>query len=176
MIADNRVFCSLTEEMSQPGNSLRGVVFGGNPPAGPRLKRLRESKSSTRVSTKSPATEKERDPSSQVAGANLPVARTGLMHPPPQRSPLAAQDGVIEVGNLAAAAPDVRIPVDPRALEKMLEAFRGTVYESASYAVSHYYNIREKELRAIETTSPVRVIESAMDMTLTVKCPLLLRL
>ena len=162
--------------MSQPGNSLRGVVFGGNPPAGPRLKRLRESKSSAGASTKSPAKEKEKAPPSQVAGANLPVARTGLMHPPPQRSPLAAQDGVIEVGNLAAAAPDVRIPVDPRALEKMPEAFRGTVYESASYAVNHFYNIREKELRAIETTSPVRVIESAMDMTLTVKCPLLLRL
>ena len=176
MIADNRVFCSLAEEMSQPGNSLRGIVFGGNPPAGPRLKRLRESKSSTGVSTKFPTTEKERDPSSQVAGPNLPVARTGLMHPPPQRSPLAAQDGVIEVGNLAAAAPDVRIPVDPRALEKMPEAFRGTVYESASYAISHFYNIREKELQAIETTSPVRVIESAMDMTLTVKCPFLLRL
>ena len=90
------------------------------------------------------------------------------MHPPPQRSPLAAQDGVIEVGNLAAAAPDVRILVDPRALEKMPEAFRGTVYESASYAVSHYYNIREKELRAIETMSLVGVLESSLGMAMTV--------
>ena len=79
----------------------------------------------------------------------------------------------MEAGTPAAAAPGVRIPVDPQDLNKIPEAFRGTVYESASYAVSHFYKLKEKELRAIETTSPVRVIESSMDMALTVRCSLL---
>ncbi|XP_062119977.1 uncharacterized protein LOC133834394 [Humulus lupulus] len=161
------MFLFLAEEMSQPEGSLRGVVFGGNPPAGPRLKRLRESKSSAGTSTKSPAKEKEKAPPSQGAGAILPVARTGPMPPPPQRSPLAVQDGVREIGNPATAVPDVRIPVDHQDLERMPEAFRGTVYESASYAVSHFYKLKERELRAIESTSPIRVMESSMDMTLT---------
>ena len=82
----------------------------------------------------------------------------------------------MEVGTPAVAAPGIRIPVDPQDLDKIPEAFRGTVYESASYAVSHFYKLKEKELRAIETTSPVRVIESSMDMTLTVSCPILVKL
>ena len=98
------------------------------------------------------------------------------MPPPPQRSPSATQDVVLEVGTPAVAAPDVRIPVDPQDLGKIPEAFRGTVYESASYAVNRFYKLKEMDLRAIETTSPVRVIESSMDMTLTVICPTLLKL
>ena len=98
------------------------------------------------------------------------------MPPPPQRSPSATQDVVMEVGTPAAVVPDVRISVDPQDLEKIPEAFRGMVYESASYAVSRFYKLKEMELRAIETTSPVRVIESSMDMTLTVSCPILLKL
>ena len=61
----------------------------------------------------------------------------------------------MEVGTPAVPAPGVRILVDPQDLDKIPEAFRGTVYESASYAVSHFYKLKEKELRAIETTSPV---------------------
>ena len=82
----------------------------------------------------------------------------------------------MEIGNPATAAPDVRIPVDPQDLEKMPEAFRGTVYESASYAVSHFYKLKERELWAIESTSPVRVMESSMDMTLSVNCSIPLKL
>ena len=82
----------------------------------------------------------------------------------------------MEVRTPAAVVPDVRISVDPQDLEKIPKAFRGTVYESASYAVNHFYKFKEKELRAIETLSPVHVIESSMDMTLTVSCPILLRL
>ena len=77
------------------------------------------------------------------------------MPPPPQRSPSATQDVVLEVGTPAVAAPGVRIPVDPQDLEKIPEAFRGTVYESASYAVGRFYKLKEKDLRAIEATSPV---------------------
>ena len=77
----------------------------------------------------------------------------------------------MEIGTPAVVAPDVRIPVDPQDLEKIPEAFRGTVYESANYAVNHIYKFTEKELRAIETLSPVGVMESSMSMTLTVSCP-----
>ena len=74
------------------------------------------------------------------------------------------------------AVSDVRIPVNPQDLEKIPEAFRGTVYESANYAVNHIYKFTEKELRAIETMSPVDVMDSSMSMTLTVSCPILLKL
>ena len=53
-------------------------------------------------------------------------------------------------------------------MEKIPEAFRGTVYESANYAVSHIYKFNEKELRAIETMSPVGVLESSLGMAMTV--------
>ena len=53
-------------------------------------------------------------------------------------------------------------------MEKIPEAFRGTVYESANYAVSHIYKFTEKELRAIETMSPVGVLESSLGMAMTV--------
>ena len=69
---------------------------------------------------------------------------------------------------MAIASSEVRIPVDPQDLEKIPEAFRGTVYESANYAVGHIYKFNEKELRAIETRSPVGVLESSLGMALTV--------
>ena len=128
------------------------------------------------VSAKSPAKEKEKTPPSQVAGAILPAAGAGHMPPPLQRPPSVTQDAVMEVGTPAAVAPGVRIPVDPQDLKNIPEAFRGTVYESASYAVGRFYKLKEKDLRAIEATSPVRVIESLMDMTLTVICPTLLKI
>ena len=77
------------------------------------------------------------------------------MPPPLQRLPPVTQDAAMEDGTPAAAAPGIRIPVDPQDLDKIPEAFWGTVYESASYAVSHFYKLKEKELRAIEMTSPV---------------------
>ena len=95
------------------------------------------------------------------------------MPPPPPRAPAAPRDAGMELRTSAVVASDVRIPVNPQDLEKIPEAFRGTVYESASYAVNHFYKLKERELRAIETTSPVRVIESSMDMSLTVRYSLL---
>ena len=159
--------------MSQPGGGLRNVAFSGSLPVGPKLKRLRTSQGTAGVPTKSPAKEKEKVQPSQVVGAGLPAAGAGPTPPPFQRPPLVAQDAELEAGALAAPAPGIRIPVDPQHLDKIPEAFRGTVYESASYAVNHFYQLKEKELRAIETTSPVRVIESSMDMTLTVRYSLL---
>ncbi|XP_062079580.1 uncharacterized protein LOC133784077 [Humulus lupulus] len=153
--------------MSQPEGSLRGAVFGGNPSAGPRLKRLRGSRSTAGTSTKSPAKEKEKTPSAQDAGAILPAAGAGQMPPPPQRTPTVTQDAGTKLGAPAAVASDVRIPINPQNLEKIPEAFRGTVYESANYAVDHIYKFTEKELRAIETMSPVDIMESSMGMTLT---------
>ncbi|XP_062116070.1 uncharacterized protein LOC133830161 [Humulus lupulus] len=153
--------------MSQPEESLRGAVFGGNPSAGPRMKRFWGSKSAAGVSTKSPAKEKEKTPKDQVAGAILPAAGAGQMPPPPPRALAATQDARTELRTSAVVASDVRIPVNPQDLEKIPEAFRGTVYESANYAVNHIYKFTEKELRAIETMSPVGVMESSMGMTLT---------
>ena len=74
----------------------------------------------------------------------------------------------MEIGTPSVAASDVRIPVNPQDLEKIPEAFRGMVYESANYAVSHIYKFIEKELRAIETMSPVGVLESSLGMAMTV--------
>ena len=45
------------------------------------------------------------------------------------------------------------------------------VYETANYAVSHIYKFNERELRAIETRSPVGVLESSLGMALTVSQP-----
>ena len=154
--------------MSQPEESLRGAVFGGNPSAGPRLKRLRGSKSTAGVSTKSPAKEKERTPADQVAGAILPTAGAGQMPPPPPRAPAATQDAGTELGTSAVVASDIRIPVNPQDLGKIPEVFRGTVYGSANYAVSHIYKFNGNELRVIETRSPVGVLESSLGMALMV--------
>ncbi|XP_062083600.1 uncharacterized protein LOC133789997 [Humulus lupulus] len=154
------------QEMSQPEGSLRGAVFGGNPAVGPRLKRLRGSRNTAGTSTKSLAKEKERTPPAQDAGAILLAAGAGQMPPPPQRTPTVTQDTGTELGTPSVVVSDVRIPVNPQDLEKIPEAFRGTVYESANYAVSHIYKFTEKELRAIETMSPVDVMDSSMSMTL----------
>ncbi|XP_062109767.1 uncharacterized protein LOC133821567 [Humulus lupulus] len=89
------------------------------------------------------------------------------MPPLPQRVPPATQDVGMEIRTPSVVASEVRIPVNPQDLEKILEAFRGTVYESANYAVSHIYKFTEKELRTIETMSPVDVMDSSMSMTLT---------
>ena len=149
--------------MSQPEESLRGAFFGGNPPAGaagPKMKRLRTSKHAAGTPTKSPAKEKEQAPAAQVVGAIPPAARGSNMPPPPPRAPAAARDAGPELGTSAVVPSDVRIPVNPQDLGKIPEAFRGTGYESANYAVSHIYKFTEKELRAIETMSPVGVLES----------------
>ena len=62
----------------------------------------------------------------------------------------------------------MRILVNTQALEKLLKVFRGTVYETASYTVEHYYNATSRDLRKIETRSPENVMESLLGMTLTV--------
>ena len=90
------------------------------------------------------------------------------MPPPPPQAPAFVQDTEAEPGASEIVPPDVRITVDPQDLEKIPEAFRGTVYESANYAVSHIYKFNEKELRAIETRIPVGVLESSLGMALTV--------
>ncbi|XP_062119530.1 uncharacterized protein LOC133834012 [Humulus lupulus] len=69
---------------------------------------------------------------------------------------------------MAAPAPTVRIPVNTQALEKIPEAFRGTIYETASYTVDHYYNSTLRDLQEIETRIPKNVMESSMGMTFTV--------
>ena len=90
------------------------------------------------------------------------------MPPPPPRAPTFVRDTGAEPGASAIAPSEVRILVDPQDLEKISEAFRGTVYETANYAVSHIYKFNERELRAIETRSPVGVLESSLGMALTV--------
>ncbi|XP_062109343.1 uncharacterized protein LOC133819968 [Humulus lupulus] len=89
------------------------------------------------------------------------------MPPPPLRAPALVLDTEAELGTSTISTSEVRIPVDPQDLEKIPEAFRGTVYESANYAVSHIYKFNEKKLRAIETRSPVGVLESSLGMALT---------
>ncbi|XP_062104894.1 uncharacterized protein LOC133816381 [Humulus lupulus] len=153
--------------MSQPEESLRGAVFGGNPSAGPRMKRLRTSKNAAGTPTKFPAKEKDQALASQVAGAVPPATGGSNMPPAAPRAPFVARDAVTEVGTSAIVSSDVRIPVNPQDLEKIPEAFRGTVYESANYAVNHIYKFTEKELRAIETMSPVGVLESSLGMAMT---------
>ena len=69
---------------------------------------------------------------------------------------------------MATADPKVRIPVDPQALEKIPDVFRGTVYKTVTYTVDHYYGATERDLRVIETRSPESVMESSLGMALTV--------
>ena len=90
------------------------------------------------------------------------------MPPPPPRAPAFVRDTGAEPGASMILPPEVHIPVDPQDLEKIPDVFRGTVYETASYAVSHFYQFNERELRAIETRSPVGVLESSLGMALTV--------
>ena len=53
-------------------------------------------------------------------------------------------------------------------LDKILEAFRGIVYETATHMVGHAYKASTRDLRAIEERSLEDVLESAMGMNLTV--------
>ena len=69
---------------------------------------------------------------------------------------------------MSAPAPGVRVLVNPQALEKIPEVFRGTVYETATYMVDHCYNATSRDLREIEMRSPEHVMESSLGMTLTV--------
>ena len=63
----------------------------------------------------------------------------------------------------------MHVPVNTQALEKIPEAFRGTVYEIATYMVDHCYNATPRDLWEIETRSPENVMESSLGMTLTGK-------
>ncbi|XP_062114991.1 uncharacterized protein LOC133829036 [Humulus lupulus] len=89
------------------------------------------------------------------------------MAPPPSRPPVSKWELEVPTGTLPAPVPTVRIPVNTQALEKIPEAFRGTVYETATYMVDHCYNATPKDLREIETRSPENVMESSLGMTLT---------
>ncbi|XP_062114997.1 uncharacterized protein LOC133829064 [Humulus lupulus] len=89
------------------------------------------------------------------------------MPPPPPRPPVPAQGQEAPTGTPPAPTPTVRIPVNTQALEKLPEAFRGTVYETASCTVEHYYNATPRDLREIETRSPENVMESSLGMNIT---------
>ncbi|XP_062077796.1 uncharacterized protein LOC133782496 [Humulus lupulus] len=158
------------EEMSQPGEkNLRAMFTGGNSSAGasgPKMKNLRVAKKAAGTPTKSPAKGKEPPPAAQVE-ETTPLTVVENMPPPPPRAPAFVRDTGAELGTSATAPPEVRIPVDPQDLEKILDVFRGTVYETASYAVSHFNRFNERELRAIETRSPVGVMELSLGMALT---------
>ena len=157
--------------MSQPGNrDLRAMFAGGNSSAGasgPKMKKLRVAKKAAGTPTKSPAKGKDQTPAAQ-AKVPPPPAAVEKMPPPPPRAPAFVRDTGAEPGILATAAPEVRIPVDPQALEKIPDVFWGTVYETATYTVDHYYGATERDLRAIETRSPESVMESSLGMALTV--------
>ncbi|XP_062114439.1 uncharacterized protein LOC133825525 [Humulus lupulus] len=87
------------------------------------------------------------------------------MPPPPPRPPVPTREQEAPPGTLPAPTPTVRIPVNTQALEKIPKAFRGTVYETASYTVDHYYNATPRDLWEIETRSPENVMESSLGMT-----------
>ncbi|XP_062076180.1 uncharacterized protein LOC133780476 [Humulus lupulus] len=89
------------------------------------------------------------------------------MPPPPPRPPVPTRELEAPSGTPPAPTPTVRIPVNTQALEKIPEAFRGTVYKTASYTVDHYYNATPRDLQEIETRSPENVMESSLGMTLT---------
>ncbi|XP_062075626.1 uncharacterized protein LOC133779721 [Humulus lupulus] len=168
-LCTNHVFV-FPEEMSQPGGkNLRSVFTGGNSSAGasgPKMKKLRTSKKAAGTPTKSPAKEKEQPLAAQVE-ETVPPAAGGSMPLPPLRAPAFIRDTGAEPGASVIVPPEVRIPVDPQDLEKIPDVFRGTVYETANYAVSHFYRFNERELRAIKTRSPVGVLESSLGMALT---------
>ncbi|XP_062112806.1 uncharacterized protein LOC133823963 [Humulus lupulus] len=89
------------------------------------------------------------------------------MPPPPSRPPVPTREQEASAGTPPGPTPIVHIPVNTQALEKILEVFRGTVYETASYTVDHYYNATPRDLREIETRSPENVMEFSLGMTLT---------
>ncbi|XP_062073938.1 uncharacterized protein LOC133778132 [Humulus lupulus] len=131
------------------------------------MKKLRTSKKATGTPTKSPAKEKEQPPTAQAEGTVPPAAGGSNMPPPPLRASAPTRDAGAKLEASAIVPSELRIPVNPQDLEKIPEAFRGMVYESANYTVSHIYKFNEKELRAIETRSPVGMLESSLGMALT---------
>ncbi|XP_062089307.1 uncharacterized protein LOC133795866 [Humulus lupulus] len=156
--------------MSQPGNKdLRARFTGGNSSAGtsgPMVKKLRVAKKAARTPNKSPAKGKDQTPAA-LAKVPPPLAAMEKMPLPPPRAPTFVRDMETEPETLAAAATEVRIPVDPQALEKIPDVFWGMVYETATYTVDHYYGATERDLRAIETRSPESMMESSLRMALT---------
>ncbi|XP_062099272.1 uncharacterized protein LOC133805179 [Humulus lupulus] len=148
--------------MSQPGdNVLRSIFQGGNPSSGssgPLVKKPRLTKKTPppRTTSKSPAKGKGQAP---PAADKMPL--------PPPRPPVSNWELEVPTGTLPALTPTVRIPVNTQALEKIPEAFRGTVYEIATYMVDHCYNATPRDLREIETRSLENVMESSLGITLT---------
>ncbi|XP_062093257.1 uncharacterized protein LOC133799037 [Humulus lupulus] len=154
--------------MSQSGdNVLRSMFQGGNPSSGPLVKRLRLAKKTTRTSSKSPAKGKNQGPSA-IEKVPPPPPAMEKMAPPPPRPPVPTREQEVPTGTLSAPTPGVRVLVNPQALEKVPEVFRGTVYETATYMVDHCYNATPRDLLEIETRSPENVMESSLGMTLTV--------
>ncbi|XP_062083566.1 uncharacterized protein LOC133789918 [Humulus lupulus] len=68
---------------------------------------------------------------------------------------------------IQSETPLVRIPIEPHDLDKIPEAFRGIMYETASHMVGHAYKASAKDLRAIEEHNPEDVLESTIGMNLT---------
>ncbi|XP_062079631.1 uncharacterized protein LOC133784187 [Humulus lupulus] len=155
--------------MSQPGgNDLPAMFPGGNPSSGASgsmVKKLRLAKKAIRSTSKSPAKGKNQASTTQEKVPPPPPAMK--MPPPPPRVPDSAREMEVPPETLSTTTPEVCVPVNPRALEKIPDIFRGTVYETASYTVDHYYNAAERDLRAIETRSPENVMESSLGMALT---------
>ncbi|XP_062073331.1 uncharacterized protein LOC133777653 [Humulus lupulus] len=89
------------------------------------------------------------------------------MAPPPPPPPILTREKEVSTGTSLTTPPEVRVPMNSRALEKIPGVFRGTVYETASYTVDHYYNASTRDLQEIETRSPKNVMESSLGMTLT---------
>ena len=80
----NHIFV-LTEEMSQPGGSLRSAFAGGNSSAGasgPKMKKLRVAKKAAGTPTKSPAKGKDQTLATQ-AKVPPPLVVVEKMPPPP---------------------------------------------------------------------------------------------
>ncbi|XP_062095517.1 uncharacterized protein LOC133801350 [Humulus lupulus] len=155
--------------MSQPRNKdLRAKFAGGSSSAGasrPMVKKLWMAKKAVGTSSKSPAKGKDQGPAALAKVPPPPPVEK--MPPPPPRALSPARDMEVEAGTLMAVVPYVRIPMDPQALEKIPDVFRGTVYETASYAVDHFYRATERDLRAIEARSLENVMDSSLGMALT---------
>ncbi|XP_062101477.1 uncharacterized protein LOC133807277 [Humulus lupulus] len=149
------------EEMAQPGdNVLQSIFQGGNPPSGssgPLVKKPRFTK-------KTPPGPVNKSP---TKGRSQGPAAVENMPPPPPLPPVLARDQETPTRTPPTPTPTVRIPVNTQALEKLPETFRGTVYETASYMVEHYYNATLRDLREIEMRSLENVMESSLGMNLT---------
>ena len=116
------------EEMSQPGdNVLRSMFQGGNPSSGPLVKRLRLAKKTPGTSSKSLAKGKNQSPSTIEKVPPPPPAMEKMPSPPP-RAPASVREMEVPPGTLSTTTPEVRVLVNPRALEKIPDVFQGTVY------------------------------------------------